>query len=305
MADISATYRNLSSTESSNSPSGATAVGTGVDDNMRMLGALQAAARDATGWGGLKLTSVAGTNTITGSVANQGSVTVAPNAYSTGMRFHFIPAATNTGATTLNVDSIGAKNIFLNGAALVGEELRINVPVVVEYDGTQFHIIGNGLEVRPTLATEQATTSGTSIDFTSIPSWVKRITIQLAGVSTNGSSIPMVQLGDAGGVETAGYLGGATTASAGGNSTSNGTTGFLFGGVHDAAYVMHGTMVLTLEDAANFTWVAAVCGATSDAARSFNGGGSKSTSAALDRVRLTTVNGTDTFDAGAVNIIYE
>jgi hypothetical protein len=158
MADISATYRNLSSTESSNSPSGATAVGTGVDDNMRMLGALTAAARDATGWGGLKLTSVAGTNTITGSVANQGSVTVAPNAYSTGMRFHFIPAATNTGATTLNVDSIGAKNIFFNGAACAGGELVISVPTCVEYDGTQFNILG------PTLpATQTQQESGSSV----------------------------------------------------------------------------------------------------------------------------------------------
>lgn len=303
MADISATYRNLSSTESSNSPSGATAVGTGVDDNMRMLGALQAAARDATGWGGLKLTSVAGTNTITGSVANQGSVTVAPNAYSTGMRFHFIPAATNTGATTLNVDSIGAKNIFLNGAALVGEELRINVPVVVEYDGTQFHIIGNALDVRPTLGTEQATTSGTSIDFTSVPSWAKEITLLLESVSTNGTSAYLVQIGDAGGIESAGYLGTAANITATPSVTSY-TAGCGLQVDTAAAGVYHGEVTLYLKDAANFTWVIASRLSRSDAASVHVSTSVKSLSAALDRVRLTTASG-DTFDGGSVNIIYK
>lgn len=84
------------------------------------------------------LSSVAGTNTVTGSAA------ITPSAYATGQRFHFIPAATNTGATTLNVSSLGAKNIFWNGAACIGGELRISVPVVVEYDGTQFNVVGNG-----------------------------------------------------------------------------------------------------------------------------------------------------------------
>lgn len=141
-ADISATMASLSATEGSNQPTNATSVGQNVDDNFRMLGALIAALREASGWGGLKLTSVAGSATaITASVAAQGSITMAPAAYSTGMRFHFIPAASNTGAATLNVNSLGAKNIFLNGAALVGYELLINRPVAVEYDGTQFNLI--------------------------------------------------------------------------------------------------------------------------------------------------------------------
>jgi microcystin-dependent protein len=119
---------------------------------LRMLGALLAGLREATGWGGLKLTSVSGTNTITASVAAQGSITMAPTAYSTGMKFHFIPAGSNTGATTLNVNSLGAKNVFLNGAALVGYELLARTPVVVEYDGTQFNVIsgshgGDGVPV--------------------------------------------------------------------------------------------------------------------------------------------------------------
>lgn len=145
MADVTATFASLNSTESSNSPAGGTAVGTGLDDNLRTIQSHIAAARDAAGWFGLRLTSVSGTNTVVGSVAAQGSITMAPTAYATGQRYHFIPAATNTGATTLNVSTLGAKSIFWNGAACAGGELRINVPCCVEYDGTQFHIVGNGI----------------------------------------------------------------------------------------------------------------------------------------------------------------
>lgn len=141
-ADISATFASLSSTEGSNAPLGTTSVSTNLDDNIRMVGSLLAAFRDATGWGGLRLTSIAGTaNAITGSVAAQGSITVAPTAYAAGMRFTFIPTASNTAATTINIGALGAKNIFLNGVALVGYELRINCPVEIYYDGTQFNII--------------------------------------------------------------------------------------------------------------------------------------------------------------------
>lgn len=80
------------------------------------------------------LSSVAGTNTITA------SATPTPAAYAAGQRFVFIPANTTTGAATLNVSSLGAKDIFYKGAALIGGELRANVPVSVIYDGTQFNI---------------------------------------------------------------------------------------------------------------------------------------------------------------------
>lgn len=82
--------------------------------------------------------SVSGTNTVTGNVSP------AIVAYATGQRFYFVPANTNTGATTLNLNSVGAKNIFWNNAACVGGELRQNIPTEVIYDGTQFHVIGSG-----------------------------------------------------------------------------------------------------------------------------------------------------------------
>jgi hypothetical protein len=163
-----------------------------------------------------------------------------------------------------------------------------------------------GAPVYPlTSGTTVATTSGTSIDFTSIPSWVKRITLSFVGVSVSGTSSPLIQLGDSGGVEATGYLG----AGAGGaNAASPGVTAYTTGfGVNSsaAANVLHGAVVLTLVDAATFTWAASGVLSNSQTAAYITVSGSKSLSATLDRIRLTTVNGTDTFDAGKVNILYE
>ena len=152
--------------------------------------------------------------------------------------------------------------------------------------------------------TAVASTSGTSIDFTSIPSWVKRITVMFSGLSVNGTSVPIIQLGDAGGIEITGYLGGSSGISTN-VATSNFTTGFGITNANLAASVLHGSIVLTLIDASTNTWVAFGTNSKSDASYSSVTGGSKSLSATLDRVRMTTVNGTDTFDAGSINILYE
>ena len=84
------------------------------------------------------LTSVAGTDTITATAA------LSMSAYATGQMFVFTPAATNTGATTVNLNSIGAKNVYFKGAACAGGELIANVPAIIAYDGTQFNIVANG-----------------------------------------------------------------------------------------------------------------------------------------------------------------
>jgi hypothetical protein len=157
----------------------------------------------------------------------------------------------------------------------------------------------------PVLGTEQATTSGTSIDFTNIPSWVKRITIQFVGVSTNGTNNWLIQVGDSGGVEDTAYLGaGSQVQNANSTSAAAFTAGFGLD-LASAAAVVHGTVTLMLEDAAAFTWVASGVLARSDTAGQVFTAGSKSLSAALDRVRITTAGGTDTFDAGAINVLYE
>ena len=87
------------------------------------------------------LSGVAGTNTITATgPANYTYAATTPPVW-------FIPANTNTGATTINITpsggvALGAKNVFANGAALSGGEIRIGVPCGIVYDGTQFNILG-------------------------------------------------------------------------------------------------------------------------------------------------------------------
>jgi hypothetical protein len=151
-----------------------------------------------------------------------------------------------------------------------------------------------------TSGTAVASTSGTSIDFTSIPSWVKRITVMFDSVSTNGTSIIQIQLGDSGGIEITNYLGTAWTANV--NNTQM-STGFLISGDNAASSVYNGSISISL--LGSNTWTATGGLGRSSAATMTIMGGSKTLSATLDRIRITTVNGTDTFDAGSINILYE
>jgi hypothetical protein len=160
-----------------------------------------------------------------------------------------------------------------------------------------------------TSGTAVASTSGTSIDFTDIPSWVKRITVMFNGVSTNGSSIPMVQIGDGGGIENTGYSGqGNSFVNSGGainvvTSTAN-TVGFnLSSSIStNASKALIGTATIT--NITGNSWVLNSFNSQSVGAAGA-GTGAKTLSATLDRIRITTVNGTDTFDAGSINILYE
>lgn len=168
-------------------------------------------------------------------------------------------------------------------------------------DGSASVTINSGAVLGITSGTAVASTSGTSIDFTSLPNWIKRITVNYVGVSTNGSSNFLVQLGDSGGVENTGYA----SACYGNAVSSNSTAGFNIVNSVSAAGSFSGSLVLTLQDSASFTWCAMGIGFRNDFAIPFSSSGTKSLSATLDRVRITTVNGTDTFDAGSINIMYE
>lgn len=155
--------------------------------------------------------------------------------------------------------------------------------------------------------TAVASTSGTSIDFTSIPSWVKRITVMFNGVSTNGTSTIQIQVGYSGGVENTGY------ASSGGyiqNSTTyagvaNATSGFILSTAANAAHLSSG--VLQLVNISGNSWCisGSLTAQASTPVITFAAGSKTLSGGTLDRVRITTVNGTDTFDAGSINILYE
>ena len=193
------------------------------------------------------LTTVAGTNTVTATGP------VAMTAYATGQLFRFVPANTNTGATTINItpsgaSALGAKNIFWNGAACVGNEIRANVPCIIYYDGTQFNVVGEmpylvssytgtltgcttapTYTIRYTLIGNQvtlnipdwtATSNDTSKTITGMPAalYPARDQYGLMATSDNGAAYVAAQFR----VTTAGVL--TFTATAGGNTwTGSGT----------------------------------------------------------------------------------
>jgi hypothetical protein len=155
-----------------------------------------------------------------------------------------------------------------------------------------------------TSGTAQASTSGTSIDFTGIPSWVKRITVMFEVVSTNGTSNYQIQIGDSGGIETSGYAGNFFLAGPTLQGVANITSGF---GVYNdnAGDIISGQATLSLLNSSTNTWVlSGLFGRSSNNYTSISAG-SKSLSAVLDRIRITTISGTPTFDAGSINILYE
>lgn len=153
------------------------------------------------------------------------------------------------------------------------------------------------------LGTAQASTSGTSIDFTSIPSGTKRITINFTGVSTTGTDVYLIQIGDSGGIETSSYLGAGVEIL--GGTSLQASTGFPIGSTMAAAGTHSGVVILNLENASTFRWTCLGLVARADAVQVKATAGWKALSAMLDRVRITTSGGTDTFDAGEINISYE
>jgi len=158
-----------------------------------------------------------------------------------------------------------------------------------------------------TSGTAQASTSGTSIDFTGIPSWVKRITVMFDGVSVSGTSPQLIQLGDSGGIEITGYLGAASTSSGTGTNNANYTTGFGLSGLSapSAAQTSHGSVTITALDPATNLWACAGVLGLSSSAGVTQIGATKTLSGTLTQIRITTVGGTNTFDAGTINIMYE
>lgn len=318
------------------------------------------------------LTSVAGTNTITASVSGLA-------AYAAGQTFRFIAAGANTGAVTININSIGAKDVTKQGTtALVSGDIVSGSTVTITYDGTQFQldpvpgtlaltavtadtVTANTSVVTDTISektsaagvtidgvllqdndvqadevrtdtisektsaagvtidgvlikdsavqdgkliamTAQASTSGTSIPFNSIPAWVRRITVCFDSVSLSGSAQLLVQIGDSGGLENTGYVASSNVVvSNAGFSGVSSTAGFVMVS-GNSLYVISGALVLTNLD--GNTWVANGCHTITTATTAFSAG-SKTLSATLDQLSVTTTNGTDTFDAGQINVIYE
>jgi len=199
-----------------------------------------------------------------------------------------------SGYTEINAPATAGSNTLVlpTGNGTNGQYLQTNGSGTLSWSGSL------------TRATAVASTSGTEIDFTGIPSWVKRITVMFADVSLSGSAHILIQLGDSGGIETTGYV-----------STSN----FLTGGVGSGAISSTAGLIIYVGGAVNaVTGTVSIVNLTGEnwigtGTYNFSNGtgvngwtaGNKTLSSTLDRVRITTNNGTDTFDAGTVNIMYE
>lgn len=185
-------------------------------------------------------------------------------------------------------------SIVINGDTSGG--ITLSAPTVAG-SNTQTLVAATGT-LAPLVAGTAVSASGTSVDFTGIPSWVKRITVMFNGVSTNGTSNPIIQIGS-GSFTTSGYVGSAQVST----TSVLFTTGFGLSGSTAATSVFSG--VATIANMGGNLWAFSFAGGYSNAAGNSIGGGSVTISGTLDRVRITTVNGTDTFDAGTINILYE
>ena len=287
----------------------------------------------------INLTSVAGTNTITATAIPP------ITAYIDGAHYDLRPVVSNTGAVTLAISGLPAKALTgIAGSALIGGELVSNARMLVTYDGSSdkfklesqaagavvFGASGgshsSGLVPDPgstagttrylredgnwTTTPQQktiillASTSGTSIDFTganAVPSWVTRITLVFNGVSTSATSLVQVQIGPSATPETTTY---ASKYDLGGGGSATATSGFIIGG-NTAAWLRTGQ--LTLINTTGNVWVENhMIGDQTQTSNTNSGGiGVKTTASTINILRITTVNGTDTFDAGSITAIFE
>jgi len=170
--------------------------------------------------------------------------------------------------------------------------------------GGDVYVSGSVLPLQAGLGTGTANTSvsgGTVIIHGSIPTWARRVTIMYSGLSTNGTNPIVIQAGS-GTFKTTGYLGAAGVI----EGATGYTVGFGIGNSNvNGADVQHGTVTLNLLDSSTNTWVAGGTAARSDGIEVGFTGGAVSLAGALDRIRFTTVGGTDLFDAGITNIMWE
>jgi hypothetical protein len=155
-----------------------------------------------------------------------------------------------------------------------------------------------------TLSTAVSPTSGTSVDFTSLPSWIKRITLQWSVLTASGTTSFLIQLGTSGGIVSSGYNSTGTGLAASALATSASTAGFITRNSRTAVATYSG--VCYISNVTGTSWVAhgSMSAASTTEGATFSGG-IASLGGTLDRVRMTCVNGTDAFSAGTINLLYE
>jgi hypothetical protein len=190
--------------------------------------------------------------------------------------------ATTSNGLVVSPDNSGATAIQANGT-------------------TQFTADSTGAYGQLKSGTLTASTSGTYIDFTGLPSWIKRISVLFNGVSTNGTANILVQLGTSGGVVSSGYNCTRFTWNGSAASSSNTTNGFEVSNTSSSSDTASGICVL--DTLGSNVWVES-SNAKANTTRFQLSAGDVTLSGTLTSIRITT-SGSDTFDAGSVNILYE
>lgn len=319
------------------------------------------------------LSSVSGADTITATAP------LSMTAYVAGQEFSFVSAGANTGAVTLNINSIGAKAVTKRGTtALDAGDIPSGAVVVVQYDGTRFQLTGPApaptalpaasetvagvvelatnaeaqtgtdtaraitpanlaavtatetragvielatsaeaiagtdtaraltpatLKASQLISSSTVTTTGVStLDLsTAIPTWAKRVTVIFSGISLSGSSSLLVQIGDSGGFETTGYVSASTGTTGSGGGVVSSVEGFI---VRMALSTLSVSGHMFLTHVGSNLWVASHS-ANGDTTLCMCGGGTKTLSGVLDRVRFASANGTDTIDAVTASVMWE
>lgn len=260
----------------------------------------------------LDQSSTSTTTTATADATHHNQIIEIASTVSTAISIKLSDAATMAAGYIVNVHNLSAVQHTL--ARITGTDTingtASNVPILPYTQlrawvntATNGYLVSN-LDRGVTMGTVTSAT-GTAINFTGLPSKLKRINLMLIGVSGNTTvaSALLVQIGDSGGIENSGYVAGAE---AGGIDTTD-PSGFAI--TRDAAFsetvTYNGLVILTLADSTNNTWVLNGNLHVTGSNLICVSGGYKSLSGTLDRITLTTLNGTDTFDAGSVNISYE
>jgi hypothetical protein len=291
----------LSATAASNSPAGSDTIGTTLDDYLRsafqiIRGDLATKGSDISSADSIDPGALQGlAHDVTGTTAITSLGTVAAGIWKI---LKFEDALTFTHNAT---------SLILPGAANI-TTANGDVAIMMSEGSGNWRCLSymkaNGNHLGPVLVAEQATTSGSTITFSSIPSWAKKISIMFDGVSTDGTGGLTIQIGDAGGLENTGYAStSAKLTDSAAVSVSSATTAFALNTGGNAGNLVSGTVVLTLQDAASFTWalhgtLTVITGSTCSVVAA----GAKALSAALTQLAIATG---DTFDAGAISIMYE
>lgn len=203
--------------------------------------------------------------------------------------------------------ALDGTNVFTGTNTFSSSNLKVKSTdtthlVTFSNTGTADKTLDANIITRLQQGTAVASTSGTYIDFTSIPSWAKRITVFLEGVSTSGTSPIMVQLGSSG-LKTSGYLGTANGTFDATPTGLNHSSGFLFSKVTVATYLLNGAMTIT--NKSGNSWVETSTISSSTTSGIAIGSGSVPMSGSVDTVRVTMLNRTDTFKDGSINVMWE